>query len=159
MGSGRELTLCGATYLCKCRQCNVNSFRKPRKRFITMSKALRISVSSTDHRVAACTSTRTQPWLVPLECRTRLFPVSTGLGEKCTPEVLKATGEEARLGTRPGSKAYFSSAIVQGQVCAGDVRCTGDTSQQVHLPSPTNDLIIGACNGQRWGRSLQAACH
>jgi hypothetical protein len=121
--------------------------------------SLRISASFTEHTVAASTSTRTQPWLVPLECRTRLFPVGTGLGEKCTPEVLKATGEEARLRKRPGSKAHFGPAFVQGQVCAGGVRCAGDTSQQVHLPSPTNDLIIGACNGQRWGRSLQATCH
>lgn len=105
-------------------------------------RSLRISASSTDHTIAASTSTRTQPWLVPLECITRLFPVGTGLGEKCTPGVLKARGEEARLGTRPGSKVYFSPASVQGQVCAGDVRCTGDISQQVHLPSPTNDLII-----------------
>lgn len=114
-------------------------------------RSLRIPASFTDHKVAASTSTRTQPWLVPLKCRTRLFPVGTGLGEKCTPRVLKATGEEARLGTKPGSKAYLSPAILQGQVCAEGVRCAGDTSQQVHLPLPTNDLIIGACNGQRWG--------
>lgn len=49
--------------------------------------------------------------------------------------------------------------MARGQVCAGGVRCASDTPQQVHLPSPTNDLIMGACNAEGWGRSLQAACH